>query len=72
MVTSMCITQSRTSIKNQTKALCPHSVDNVWEEIQHIITLHSEQPIQQEVQAMLSLESTITKDHINKSSGIEC
>ena len=40
-------------------------------EIKHIITLHSEQPIQQEVQAMLSLESTITKDHINKLSGVE-
>ena len=40
-------------------------------EKKHIITLHSEQPIQQEVQAMLSLESTITKNHINKLSGVE-
>ena len=40
-------------------------------EMKHLITLHSEKRIQQEVQAMLSLESTITKDHINKLSGVE-
>jgi len=52
-------------MNNHTKALWAYSVDNVWEEIWFIrSTLHFEQPIQREVLAMLSLESTITKDSI--------
>ena len=62
--------QVKNKYKQPVKALWPHSVEKKTE-IKHIITLHSEQPIQQEVQAMLSLESTITKNHINKLSGVE-
>ena len=63
--------QVKNKYKQPGKALWPHSVEKKKTEIKHIITLHSEQPIQQEVQAMLSLESTITKNHINKLSGVE-